>query len=63
MAKGSKSSGGDKISTRQNVKVGGSNIYSAAKSTFGPTDYSQGFPANEGALHNTNFSGKRPGGK
>lgn len=60
MAKG-KSSGGDKISTRQNVK--NADIYSAAKSTFGPTDYSQGYPANEGALHNTNFSGKRPGGK
>ena len=65
MARNSKSSGGDKISTRQMIKVGGSNIYSAAKSTMGPTDYSQGYPMNEGALQNTNFSGKsrNPGGK
>lgn len=63
MARNIKSSGGDKISTRQNVKLG--DIYSAAKSTMGPTDYSQGYPMNEGALQNTNFSGKsrNPGGK
>lgn len=63
MASKGKSSGGDRISTKQNVKMG--DIHTAAKSTMGPTDYSQGWPANEGVLQNTNFSGKsrNPGGK
>ena len=59
MAKGKSDSGApDK---RTNAKLG--DIYTAAKSTMEPADYSKGYPTPEGALHNTNFSGKRPGGK
>lgn len=59
MAKGKSDSG--KPNSRQNAKLG--DIYTAAKSTMEAADYSKGYPTPEGALHNMNFSGKRPGGK
>ena len=50
---------GNKISTKQNAKL--ADIYTSAKSTMEPEDYSQGWPDNSGQLHNTNFTGKRKG--
>ena len=58
MARKSKGGESKAISMRQNTRRG--DIYSAAKSTMEPADYSRGYPANEGELLNMNFSGRIP---
>lgn len=53
--RGGEGKGSEHIS-KQDVQLG--DITTAATSTMGPRDYSEGWPSNEGALHNKNFGGK-----
>jgi hypothetical protein len=48
---------GNKIDTVQNIK--NEDIYSAAKSTMGPTDYADGYPAQPGNLRQGIWIGKQ----
>ncbi len=50
----------EKFDSRTMAKRG--DIRTAAKSTMGDADYSQGYPPNKNELLNTNFSGKRSKG-
>lgn len=47
---------GAKMDTEQNVKL--QDIHSAAKSTMGPADYSEGYPAQAGNLRQGVWQGK-----
>lgn len=48
--------GGNKVNTVESVKL--ENIYSAAKSTMEPADYSSGYPAQPGNLRQGVWQGR-----
>jgi hypothetical protein len=51
--------GGADHTSKQDAKMG--NITTAASSTMGPVDFSQGYAPNEGELLNKNFASRGKG--